>query len=410
MTENQTNQPSQPTEPNRGDGQNASSTPKRRRGHFASDGFAPHRAAPVTPSGVSRSVPADQQSAVIPPNPQVAPVAPPQPAAANRFGAGEHKQPVPSKQPKQPTTSVSIASVSSEPIRRPIDAPFERSRLLFLILLMAPLCLWASFPSWESMAYEWWHTDDYSHGLLVIPATALFLYLRLETYPGTSYKLDWVGLFPLLIYAVFRIVAGRQYMDPLDAVAIWFWILSVVWFFYGWRVFLWALPSLCFLVFMFQLPWRIDVLMKNHLQFFAAHFAAAILQTIGETAVPIKNTIRLSTQELGVEAACSGLRFLMSVFAIAFATVLLLRRPWWQNIIIMVIAAPLALFVNASRIAITGYLLVHYHEMVSNWTPDEKTVGVVADEFAGKIAIALALGLFALFVWYLGKTFRRVEI
>jgi exosortase len=195
--------------------------------------------------------------------------------------------------------------------------------------------------------------------------------------------------------------------------AIWFWVLGVVWFFYGWRVFLWALPSLCFLVFMFQLPWRIDVLMKNQLQYFAAHFAAILLQIAGEAAVPIKNTIRLSSTELGVEAACSGLRFLMSVFAIAFASVLLLRRPWWQNILILAIAAPLALFVNAVRIAITGILLERHYEMVSawaGWMATGQSVGVAADALAGKIAIALALGLFVLFVWYLGKIFKLVEI
>jgi exosortase len=234
--------------------------------------------------------------------------------------------------------------------------------------------------------------------------------MRLDSYPGTSYKLDWVGLFPLLLYGVFRIFAGVRYMDALDAAAIFFWILSIVWFFYGWRVFLWALPSLCFLVFMFQLPWRFDVLMRNHLQLFAAHSAAALLQLVGETAVPIHHTIRLSTTELGVEQACSGLRFLMSVFAIAFATVLVLRRPWWQNILILAIAAPLALFVNAVRIAITGILLVHCYGMIAGWTAEGKNVNVVADGIAGKITILLALGLFALFVWYLGKVFRRVEI
>jgi exosortase len=260
------------------------------------------------------------------------------------------------------------------------------------------------------MVYEWWHTDDYNHGFLVIPATLLFLYLRLETYPGTSYKLDWFGLSPILFYAVLRIFAGVRYIDTLDAVAIFFWILSVVWFFYGWRAFLWALPSLCFLVFMFQLPWRVDVLMRNHLQLFAAQSAAVLLLMANEAAVPIKNTIRLSTMELGVEAACSGLRFLMSVFAIAFATVLLMRRPWWQNILILAIAAPLALFVNAMRIALTGILLVRFNGMVSYWTPEGQSVGVVADGWAGKISIFLALGLFALFVWYLGKVFRRVKI
>jgi exosortase/archaeosortase family protein len=100
----------------------------------------------------------------------------------------------------------------------------------------------------------------------------------------------------------------------------------------------------------------------------------------------------------------------MSVFAIAFATVLLMRRPWWQNILIFAIAAPLALFVNAVRIAITGILLVHFNDMVSGWAREGQNVGAVADTYAGYVAIVLALGLFALFVWYLGKVFRQVEI
>jgi exosortase len=402
MTDNQTPQPAQPTEPDKGNGQNVPNTPKKRRGHFASDGISPRHAAPASPrSTTSERVPVAEPAAA-----ESADAAPPQPAASNRFGAGDRK-PASSKQSKQPAGS---APVQVKPVHLPIDVAFERTRLLFLAAVMVPLCIWASFPSWEAMVYEWYHTDDYSHGFLVIPATILFLYMRLETYPGTRYKLDWVGLFPIVLYGVFRIFAGIRYMDPLDAFAIWFWILGVVWFFYGWRVFLWALPSLCFLIFMFQLPWRIDVLMKNHLQLFAAQFAAVLLQIAGEAAVPIKNTIRLSTMELGVEQACSGLRFLMSVFAIAFATVLLLRRPWWQNVLILFIAAPLALFVNAVRIAITGILLERHYEMVAGWTAEGQNVGVVADGFAGKIAIALALGLFALFVWYLGKIFRRVEI
>ena len=202
-------------------------------------------------------------------------------------------------------------------------------------------------------------------------------------------------------------------MDPLDAAAIWFWILGIVWFFYGWRVFLWALPSLCFLVFMFQLPYRIDVMMKHDLQQFAALFAAKLLTLVGIAAFPINNIIRMSTMELGVEAACSGLRFLMSVFAIAFAAVLLLRRPWWQNILIMAIAAPLALFVNAVRIAITGIFLECFPSVIESvpaWIAQGHTAGAVADDFAGKIAIFIALGLFALFVWFLGKVFKRVEI
>jgi len=395
MTEKHANQPSNPVDPGNvpGEGDSHPESPhvpdkhkKVKRGHFGSNGFTPRREA-TAPTSPHFDAPDTE------------------PAAPKRsFDAGGHK-PVASKQPQSPHRSAPPPSV-----RLPINASFEWTRLILLAAIMVPLCIWGSYPSWGSMVYEWYYSDDYSHGFLVIPATLLFLYMRRDSYPGTSYKLDWVGLFPIFIYGVFRIVSGMRFMEALDAVAIFFWILSIVWFFYGWRVFLWALPSLCFLVFMFQLPWRFDVIMRNQLQFFAAHFASVLLQLVGEAAVPIKNTIRLSTTELGVEAACSGLRFLMSVFAIAFATVLLMRRPWWQNVLILAIAAPLALFVNAVRIAITGILLEHFNEMVSAWAREGQSVGVVADAFAGKIAIVLALSLFALFVWYLGKVFRRVEI
>lgn len=384
MTENQTNQPSQPADPN-SDQHVPESTRKARRGHFASDGIPQRSATPASATPAKNRF--EQEGGRI--------------GQTVGAGAETHK----TSPPKH-----TQHSAPTQPVRLPIDSAFERTRLLLLAAIMIPLCIWASLPAWESMVYEWYYTDDYSHGFIVVPATLFFLYLRLETYPGTRYKLDWVGLSPILIYGVLRIWAGMQSIDFLDQTAIFFWILSVVWFFYGWRAFLWALPSLCFLVFLFQLPWRADMLMRNYLQMFAAQSAAVILQLIGEPAIPIKNTIRLSTMELGVEAACSGLRFLMSFFAIAYATILLMRRPWWQNILIMAVAAPLALFVNALRIAITGILLLHCYDIIASWTAEGHSVGVVADAFAGKVTIFLALGLFALFVWYLGKVFRRVEI
>jgi len=423
MTENQTNQSSVPVDSGNGNvsrpesPQEPNAFRKTRPGHFASDGRVPRRNVPEQPQPSSDA-------------PDVAASEPV--ATAKRFGAGS-RQPAPVKQPQQPAKR---SDPVIKPVRLPIDGPFERTRLFILALVMVPLCIFGSLESWESIVYAWNTSDDYSHGFLVVPATLLFLYLRFETYPGTRYKLDWLGLFPILIYVALRVVSGQMFISAFDEIAIWFWILSIVWFFYGWRVFLWALPSLCFLVFMFQLPFVIDTLMRNHLQMFAAHFAANILQTIGVTAIPITNTIRMSTMELGVEAACSGLRFLMSVFAIAFATVLLMRRPWWQNILILAIAAPLALFVNAVRIAITGVLLEYYYDWSVTWltaeglkgtvdaggfagsvanvltwvTKDEQSVAVATDAFAGKVTIILALGLFALFVWYLGKVFRRVEI
>ncbi|MDR1270218.1 MAG: exosortase/archaeosortase family protein, partial [Planctomycetaceae bacterium] len=291
-----------------------------------------------------------------------------------------------------------------------IDKKFEQIRFLVLCFVMLPLSIFAFWPSLCGIVYAWYTQLDYGHGFFVLPLVAVFLYLRLDTYPGTHHRLTWIGLFPILICGIMRFYAANQYMETLDQWAIFFWILGIVWFFYGNRVFFWALPSLLFLIFMFQLPYRFEVLLRNNLQQFAAQFAAVLLQIIGEPAIPIKNTIRLSTMELAVEQACSGIRFLISIFAISFATILLIKRPWWQNIFILGIAVPIALFVNAARIATTGILLLDFSGFIDSITPEHSNPAVIADEIAGIFMIFVAFGIFIAFIFYLGKVFRKVEI
>ncbi len=294
--------------------------------------------------------------------------------------------------------------------RLPLDKNFEVRRLLVLMCTMVPFTLFAFWPTLCDMAYAWWYQLDYGHGFFVVPLVALFLYLRFDDYPGTRYRLAWIGLFPILLSCLTRVVAAQMYMEAPEQLSLFFWVLGVVWFFYGTRVFYWALPSLCFLIFMFQLPWSFEVLMRNQLQLFAANFAAILLQLLGEPAIPITNTIRLSNMELAVEMACSGIRFLMSILAIASATILLMRRSWWQNILILAVAVPIALFVNAARIALTGIFLLHCEGLLHSLTPEHKSIAVTADDIAGFTMIPIAIGLFFAFVWYLGKVFRRVEI
>jgi exosortase len=206
-----------------------------------------------------------------------------------------------------------------------------------------------------------------------------------------------------------RVIASRYYMDALEESSLFFWTLGTIWLLYGTRAFLWALPSLCFLIFMFQLPFSIDVLMKHHLQLYAARFAAVLLQILGEPAIAINNIIRVKSEVLNVEAACSGIRFLISVFAIASAAVLLMRKPWWQNLIVMLIAAPLAMFINASRIAMTGILLLHHRDFLSQFVAKER-INVFADEIAGYTMIIVVAVIFLLFLIYMDKVFKRVNI
>ncbi len=347
------------------------------------------------------------------------PVGPKKDAKRGSFSSSYSPRKEPSRIPEkndaprtEPTSTASpVPAIPYEIAQKtPLDPVFERNRLLLLLAVMIPLGLFAYWNTLCGMAHIWYTNIDYGHGFFVLPLVALFLYLRWDTYPGTTKRLAWIGLVPIIVCCVMRWQAARQYFDAIEQWSILFWIIGIVWFFYGTRVFWWSLPSLLFMVFMFPLPFRYEIALKNQLQAFAAKFATALLQLIGEPAVALTNTVRLSTMELEVANACSGVRFLVSVLAIAFAAVLLMRRPWWQNICVIALAVPLALFVNAARIAMTGILLQHHSELVRRFAPNAPNISVVADEFSGIVMIFVAFGLFFAFLWYLGKVFRKVEI
>jgi exosortase len=86
--------------------------------------------------------------------------------------------------------------------------------------------------------------------------------------------------------------------------------------------------------------------------------------------------------QLEVAEACSGIRSLMSLFAIAIFYGYFLERSTWRRVILALASIPIAVIANAARIVGTG-LCVQY------WNPD-KAVGFF-HEFSGWLMFIVSL-------------------
>ncbi len=64
----------------------------------------------------------------------------------------------------------------------------------------------------------------------------------------------------------------------------------------------------------------------------------------------------LGEHTLFVEEACSGMRIFFGIFALAFAFVLFSRWSWWQKVLVLLAAMPVAIVANVTRIVATGLL------------------------------------------------------
>ena len=168
----------------------------------------------------------------------------------------------------------------------------------------------------------------------------------------------------------------------------------------GWRLLLWALPSISFLWFMIPLPWRVERLLSGPLQQAVAKLSCWALQCLGQPALSEGNVILLNEHQLEVAQACSGLRIFMGIVALAFAYLVIFRRTWWEKLLLLLCVLPIALAANSIRIVTTGLL----YQFTSTELAQK-----FSHDFAGALMIPLAALLFAAVLWYVDHLFRETE-
>ncbi len=131
----------------------------------------------------------------------------------------------------------------------------------------------------------------------------------------------------------------------------------------------------------------IPAIIFNHitfpLQLLASRIASDILPLLGVPVLQEGNVIQLPVMKLEVAEACSGIRSLMSLFALAVFYGYFLERTTCRRTILAFASIPIAVAANVVRIVGTG-LCVQY------WDPD-KALGFF-HEFSGWVMFVISLG------------------
>jgi exosortase len=253
-----------------------------------------------------------------------------------------------------------------------------------------------------------WNSEaDYSHGYLVAPLALFFLWARRESFPGIAAPAYGLGLALLAISVIIRYLGARFYFSFLDGYSIIPWLACIVAMLGGRRVLWWALPSIGFLFFMFPMPFGAETAMSYPLQRIATKLSCATLQVLGQPAFAEGNEILLGEHRLEVAQACSGLRLFMSITAIAYAYIVLVRRAWWERALLLLAAAPIAIIANVGRIVTVGLAKRCFGSFLEMMEITHHSL----DQFVGiVVAIPLAAALFAGVLWYLGILIREEEV
>lgn len=254
--------------------------------------------------------------------------------------------------------------------------------------------LWAYWSTLSELVASWSREPDYSHGFLVAPLAAYFLWVRRQSIPGMFAGNLWAGMSLLAISLAMRYTGAIFFLEFLDGWSILFWLAGVVAALGGLPLLRWSWPAIAFLWFMVPLPFSAEGLLSHPLQRVATKFSCFALQVIGQPAIAEGNVIHLDGTSLEVAQACSGLRLFVSIFALAFACVVIVRKSWVETVLLLISAVPIAVLANSARIVATGVLLPRF---------TSESARQFVHDAAGWGTIPLAALMFGMLVWYLGK-------
>lgn len=269
-------------------------------------------------------------------------------------------------------------------------------RLYLTILFTGLLVLY--FPVIKGLAADWGGNDNYSHGYF-IPFISLYMVWsereRLNRIPVSP--ANWGILIVLvgLLQLILGYTGSEFFLQRTSMVVV---IAGIIVFCLGVQYFRLLLIPVLYLFFMIPLPAIIWNKIAFPMQLFSSYLAEHLVTLSGLSIFRQGNILYLPSTSLEVVDACSGLRSLMTMFALSSFLAWQSHLTLWKKWALFFSAAPIAILSNTIRLSITAVLASFY---------GGKAAQGFLHEFSGFVTFALGVAMLITVNYALRYLWRR---
>jgi exosortase len=232
------------------------------------------------------------------------------------------------------------------------------------------------------LVLDWWKDPNFSHGFLIPAFSAFLVWQRRKQLALLPRRPSWFGLVVVagsLLMLIVGVLGAEFFLSRSSLV---FLLAGLVIYFLGWNYFRAIIFPWAFLFLMIPIPTIIFNQVAFPLQLLASRLASGLLELVGVPVLREGNVILLPAMPMEVAEACSGIRSLMSLVALALAYGYFLEPKLLRRLILALCAVPIAVIANSLRVVGTG-LMAHW------WNP-EKALGFF-HLFSGWVIFLLSL-------------------
>lgn len=243
------------------------------------------------------------------------------------------------------------------------EATFSPTVPLWQLGVLVAVTIWLYGSILFHLVGQWRSSSDFSHGFIVPLFSAFVIWRERKKLRALPLKPSWAGL-PIVVVAMCTLVIGQLGAELfLSRVSLLLLLAGLIILFGGWHYFRALFFPWAFLILMIPIPAIIFNQIAFPLQLFASRVASVILPFLGVPVLREGNVINLASMQLEVAEACSGIRSLMALIALAIVYGYLMEKRMWVRWVLGLASVPIAIAANNVRIVGTG-LLAHY------WSPD----------------------------------------
>jgi exosortase len=223
--------------------------------------------------------------------------------------------------------------------------------------ILAALVVLLYWPILRKLVIDWWDDPNYSHGFLVPVFSGYLIWQRRTKLAALMPRGSWAAGLPVLLLGLGLLVLGEvgaeRFLGASSLIVV---LAGLILLHLGPAVGRRLAFPLAYLVFAIPIPSILFYAIAFPLQQLAAANAAWTLDLLGVPVLLDGNVIHLSQITLGVTEACSGIRSLVSLLALAVAWGALTFGSPWATALLAASAVPITVIANAGRVVATGLI------------------------------------------------------
>lgn len=263
----------------------------------------------------------------------------------------------------------------------------------------------SAYISLVEMVHFWDTREEYGYGYM-IPAITLFLiWQRKDKLEYLQFTGSWIGILVLAGGVLITLVGQLSTLHSITQYGFVIAVIGGVYALLGRAAFRIIFVPLLLLFLMAPLPGFVFNNLSSQLQLISSEIGVAVIRLFGISVFLEGNVIDLGVYKLQVVEACSGLRYLFPLLALAIIASYFYQAAVWKRVLLILSSIPITVLMNSFRIGVIG-VLVEYYGI-------EQAEGFLHD-FEGWIVFMACVALLIVEIWLLSlvgkdrRPFREV--